>query len=523
MYSTQSPFSSLPHPSISISNPSQSFHLPISSQSFHLPNAQPSISHPNPLSFQTPLYHSPQVHIPQLQQLSDISQACSLAQPLCDIPPLCEQDQSVVSQPVQYVVSDPLPVALSQPDQQLDSTAVSGYSTQNSSNPEVKCPENEKLGVGEGEEDGDGDDNKKKEKEHKKRSKNWTRSETLKLIRLRTELEPRFARGGRKSELWDEIAEALQQDQICRDAQQCRDKWEKLAAGYKGVRDGVRDREDNPFFEDLHPLLSGKASKKEREREKEHHEVLEAELPKALLCETARDYIVSEAENNTEKRSCEFRDEEDWEAEVVASKGRKRKRPKHFSVSDFSAVQGLIETVIEKQQEFFKELLEALERKEQIRVQARQEKEEKWRAEERAQQNMFNNAMITMAQKLVGEGGGNFTAGASVFPIVSMHGNRSLKKRSRNWKRAEVLQLIKLRGEMDSRFSESTRRGLLWDELAEHLIAQGIKRDAKQCREKWDKLMAEYKDVVDDKKEASLSPYFAELTAVLRRQDANTQ
>lgn len=143
-------------------------------------------------------------------------------------------------QTVQYAISE----AVSHPD--------STYSTQNSSNPDVKGLENDRLGMVEVEEEGDDykkkEKEKEKEKEHKKRSKNWTRSETLKLIRLRTELEPRFAKGGRKSELWDEIAEALQNDQICRDAQQCRDKWEKLAAGYKGVRDGVRDREDNPFF-----------------------------------------------------------------------------------------------------------------------------------------------------------------------------------------------------------------------------------------------------------------------------------
>ncbi|MCO5563474.1 hypothetical protein L7F22_017116 [Adiantum nelumboides] len=37
----------------------------------------------------------------------------------------------------------------------------------------------------------------------------------------------------RKSELWDEIAESMQKGPFCRDAQQCRDKWEKLMAGYK--------------------------------------------------------------------------------------------------------------------------------------------------------------------------------------------------------------------------------------------------------------------------------------------------
>jgi hypothetical protein len=70
-----------------------------------------------------------------------------------------------------------------------------------------------------------------------------------------------------------------------------------------------------------------------------------------------------------------------------------------------------------------------------------------------------------------------------------------------NWKQAEVLQLIQLRGEMDSRFAHSSRRAALWDELAERFLGQGIKRDGKQCREKWDQLMAEYKDVTDGKRD----------------------
>ncbi|MCO5566361.1 hypothetical protein L7F22_020038 [Adiantum nelumboides] len=44
------------------------------------------------------------------------------------------------------------------------------------------------------------DDDKKRE--HKRRSKNWTRAETLKLIKMRTELDERFRRSGKKAMLW---------------------------------------------------------------------------------------------------------------------------------------------------------------------------------------------------------------------------------------------------------------------------------------------------------------------------------
>ncbi|GLJ06882.1 hypothetical protein SUGI_0051190 [Cryptomeria japonica] len=70
---------------------------------------------------------------------------------------------------------------------------------------------------------------------------------------------------------------------------------------------------------------------------------------------------------------------------------------------------------------------------------------------------------------------------------------------------------------MHREFAESRQRGLLWDRVADCVMAQGINRDAKQCRDKWDKLIAEYKRVVDYKKDACLSPFFAELEAILGR------
>jgi hypothetical protein len=372
-----------------------------------------------------------------------------------------------------------------------------------------------------------------REREHKKRSKNWTRPETLHLIRLRAQLEPRFAKSGRKTELWDEIAEALQREHITRDAQQCRDKWEKLTAGYKEVRDGIKDREDNPFYDELHPLLSGKSMKRERERDEyvRNRDSLGRELTKDMTMshhEMGREVAGREKDHRDGGRLDSLRDEDDNEEEAdVRPLGRKKKRgQKHMPVTDVAAVQSVLETVVSRQQKFFRDLLDSMERKEMVREQMRQEKEEKWRAEERAHRGIFHNAMIILTQKLVGENisptmttAGVAATTTTTAPVVvgSPEGPQGPKRRSKNWKRAEVLQLIKLRGEMEARFGKSTRRAGLWDELAELLLVQGIKRDGKQCREKWDKLMAEYKDVSDGKRDQQESPYFAELTSILGR------
>jgi hypothetical protein len=380
---------------------------------------------------------------------------------------------------------------------------------------------------------------KQREREHKKRSKNWTRPETLHLIRLRTQLEPRFAKSGRKTELWDEIAEALQRENITRDAQQCRDKWEKLTAGYKEVRDGIKDREDNPFYDELHPLLSGKSMKRERERDEyvRNRDSLGRELTKDMTMshhEMGREVAGRERDHRDGGRLDSLRDEDDNEEEAdVRPLGRKKKRgQKYMPVTDVAAVQSVLETVVSRQQKFFRDLLDSMERKEMVREQMRQEKEEKWRAEERAHRGIFHNAMIILTQKLVGENisptmttagvaaaAAATTTTTTTAPVVvgSPEGPQGPKRRSKNWKRAEVLQLIKLRGEMEARFGKSTRRAGLWDELAELLLVQGIKRDGKQCREKWDKLMAEYKDVSDGKRDQQESPYFAELTSILGR------
>jgi hypothetical protein len=284
-------------------------------------------------------------------------------------------------------------------------------------------------------------------------------------------------------------------------------------AGFKDVREGLKDRNDNPYYDDLHPLLSGKCLRKEnlkKEGDSAHNENL-----------NSRHFDISGREMYENRDT----DEDDDDMLLEKPYFKKRKRcGKYVPVTDIEAVKTLLEAVISRQQRFFKELLDSLERKEQIREQLRQERDEKWRAEERAHRNVFNNAMILLAQKLLGERGavaaaetamGNSSGGGVVSACDTLRQGSGPKKRSKNWKRGEVLQLIKLRGEMDGRFANSARRAALWEELAEMLGRQGIKRDGKQCREKWDKLIAAYKDVMDGKREEGDLSYFVELRAIV--------
>jgi hypothetical protein len=134
--------------------------------------------------------------------------------------------------------------------------------------------------------------------------------------------------------------------------------------------------------------------------------------------------------------------------------------------------------------------------------------------------------MVILTQKLLGEtpaagGIGAMMPSPRLTTTTQQPTNQPLnelgssKKRSKNWKKTEVMHLIRCRREMESKFAQSTRRAGLWDELGMKLSALGIKRDGKQCREKWDKLMAGYKDVIDGRREKEESPYFDELSIYL--------
>lgn len=238
------------------------------------------------------------------------------------------------------------------------------------------------------------EDDGRKEREHKKRSKNWTRLETLKLIKERSEIDAKFGRMGRKAELWDAIAESLRRESFVRDGQQCKDKWEKLSAGYKEVRDGIRDKEQFPYFDELHMLAFERLKRRERENE----------IGLGLLKDKHEAGSIDELDlggpfASTMAAYADVQPEQSLEEQILPN--TKRKEPTHGTAIDLSAVQELMEMLLAKQQKFFVDILNAVERREQAKEQIRQEREDRWRAEERAQRRILNNVMVLLAQKLL--------------------------------------------------------------------------------------------------------------------------
>lgn len=69
-------------------------------------------------------------------------------------------------------------------------------------------------------------------------------------------------------------------------------------------------------------------------------------------------------------------------------------------------------------------------------------------------------------------------------------GSRPVKRNK--WKPEEVKSLIKMRGELHSRFQVVRGRMALWEEISTNLMADGINRSPGQCKSLWTSLVQKY-------------------------------
>lgn len=70
---------------------------------------------------------------------------------------------------------------------------------------------------------------------------------------------------------------------------------------------------------------------------------------------------------------------------------------------------------------------------------------------------------------------------------------KSSKSMTRNkWKPEEVKKLIKMRGELNSKFQVLKGRMALWQEISSNLLSDGIDRSPGQCKSLWASLVQKY-------------------------------
>lgn len=68
--------------------------------------------------------------------------------------------------------------------------------------------------------------------------------------------------------------------------------------------------------------------------------------------------------------------------------------------------------------------------------------------------------------------------------------SKSVKRNK--WKPEEVKKLIDMRGELNERFQAVKGRMILWEEISQKLLADGINRTPGQCKSLWTSLMQKH-------------------------------
>ncbi|KAJ6748434.1 RIBONUCLEASE J [Salix purpurea] len=97
--------------------------------------------------------------------------------------------------------------------------------------------------------------------------------------------------------------------------------------------------------------------------------------------------------------------------------------------------------------------------------------------------------------------------------------NSSLKRsksvKRNKWKPEEVKSLIKMRGELHSRFQVVRGRMALWEEISTNFMADGINRSPGQCKSLWTSLVQKYEESKNGKKGQKAWPYFEDMDNIL--------
>ncbi|XP_073059919.1 ribonuclease J-like isoform X3 [Primulina eburnea] len=89
------------------------------------------------------------------------------------------------------------------------------------------------------------------------------------------------------------------------------------------------------------------------------------------------------------------------------------------------------------------------------------------------------------------------------------------------WEPEEVMKLIKIRGELHSRFQVLRGRMALWEEISSNLSSEGITRSPGQCKSLWTSLVQKYEESKSEMKMQKSWPYFEDMNKILSDFETN--
>lgn len=364
----------------------------------------------------------------------------------------------------------------------------------------------------------------------------WPREETLALLRIRSGLDSNFRDSNIKGPLWENVSRKLGELGYFRSAKKCKEKFENISKYYKKTKDGRIGRQDGKsyrFFSELEALYShshgGSRSSIANANRTTGQEVTGIEGPeKTSNAATLNLSSDNTSEDDHYNNNCQ----NPMPSETHEQVNRKKRKRKHLaSITAF--FESLVKQVMGHQEELHRKFLEAIERREQERLNreeawkrqemARLNKETELRAQEHALASTREAAIVAFLQKITGQ---NLNLPISAAPPLAPTETQQEQEKladdavmpdlnSKRWPKPEVQALIRLRSNMDTKFQEPGFKGPLWEEISTGMACLGFHRSAKRCKEKWENINKYFRKTKDNMKKrpqnAKTCPYFDQL------------
>ncbi|XP_010250772.1 PREDICTED: uncharacterized protein LOC104592923 isoform X2 [Nelumbo nucifera] len=117
---------------------------------------------------------------------------------------------------------------------------------------------------------------------------------------------------------------------------------------------------------------------------------------------------------------------------------------------------------------------------------------------------------------------GTKSRGEGSAELASPQSASSKPAKRNKWMPEEIMKLIKMRGELDSRFQVVKGRMVLWKEISANLLVYGINRTPGQCKSLWASLIQKYEEIRIGKKSKKSWPYFDEMEKILLGREATS-
>ncbi|KAK8502243.1 hypothetical protein V6N12_011661 [Hibiscus sabdariffa] len=341
----------------------------------------------------------------------------------------------------------------------------------------------------------------------------WPRQETLTLLEIRSQLDPKFKEANQKGPLWDEVSRIMCEDHgYQRSGKKCREKFENLYKYYKKTKEGKAGRQDGKhyrFFRQLEALYgesSNSVSGQEtqllgndfRFHATQNYNITQAnqdvyhsqKLCDSLSLSNSFEFDPSSSDDNGLSTAAAMEN-------GTSSRKKKRGGSRCWKAKIKEFIDSQMRKLIERQEAWLQKLTKTLEEKEKERVlreeqwrteeAARIDREHKFWAKQRAWIEARDSALMEALQNLTGKQLKGVSSSEVIMANEMENQSETLKDtvKTDSWQETEISRLIQLRTSMEGCSEE-----IIWEEIAAKMACLGFEKSASMCKEKWDSIGA---------------------------------